>query len=251
MSMHARYLQAHHSYDAPAPREPSFAGLLKLWGWEKTGIPPEFSVRGKGKSWGEPWGPPWAGPRVDAAMAEQHILEELQDQGLPLPASIEDLYEQSYEEGYYYKYLFRRRYPFLPHSHPDRAAETADFQRARRMLFGSLAASHATFLMRTRQQEGITAAAAARKYAKIGLAEREARRYSSDISRDDFLAAWLGAMTDEVQNWGTAADPRARSPSPDSMDDGGGWGQHHNTWGEGGVNNRIRGMVVGFRWGGA
>ncbi|KAK7017233.1 hypothetical protein R3P38DRAFT_3201623 [Favolaschia claudopus] len=264
--MHPLYRQALHNGDAPAPHEYCFSGYLELWGWEKTGVPPEYSARGK--NWG-PLGPPWAGPPVDAAMPLWAHLSELREQGLPLPAYVHDselvskgppksqwwpssivkLYDESHDERYYYKYIFRRRYPFLPRPHPDRAAETADFQRKQRLLFGCLAASHGIFLMRTRQQEGITAAAAARKYALIGLPKQEAATYRFDICRDDFLAAWLGAEAEEVGKWGTVHDPRLRAPSPASSDDDdtGGWGQHVSSWGGGwGTGN---GVVVGGGWG--
>lgn len=122
-----------------------FPHLQALWG--DTILPPPpphpfFCV---------PFWPPWAGPVVDIQQAEARRLTELRRQGLPLPAHeygedsspdsslywpppIKQLHYEASQEESDLKYSFRLRYPFHPVLHPERAAETPAFLRARRHL---------------------------------------------------------------------------------------------------------------------
>ncbi|KAJ7214589.1 hypothetical protein B0H12DRAFT_1242148 [Mycena haematopus] len=193
-----------------------FPALRELWGDDPLPPPPP----GPRPYGAIPTWPPWAGPVVDAAAAEAALVVQRTQEGKsppahrfseysspPIspwwPAAIQQLHDDADREARQYKYNFAVRHP--PRH---RVVSDPEFRSDRTLLHARLACTEAVFLLRTRVQEGMTAAHAAHLGAVTGLAAAAAAEYTLSILADDFLALWVGLPVEDVVLWGTPEDPR-------------------------------------------
>ncbi|KAF8121729.1 hypothetical protein K438DRAFT_2004886 [Mycena galopus ATCC 62051] len=207
-----------------------FPGLRELWGDEPLPPPPP----GPHPFGTVPYWPPWAGPPVDAALARGRVMKERAYKGLSLPAHRFSEFSSPPTSPWWSPEILRLRHEAedeereIKHSfalrHRPRYRVLADpeFRADRDLLHALLACTHAVFFLRTRLQEGITAADAARIAAGPGQAALAAKEYTLSILTHDFLAAWVDRPLPEVALWGTQDDPRIFVQRDNSH--GGGWG---------------------------
>ncbi|KAJ6476010.1 hypothetical protein C8R47DRAFT_1075840 [Mycena vitilis] len=198
---------------------------------------------------GPPTGLSWCSPSVAAQHAESIAILRLAREGLPLPAhiysellptqfspwwpaSIQRLHTEAETEAGVYRRDFQTVYPTHPALSPDRAHQTAIFIRDTAFLHAVLACCHAIFWRRTRIQEGVTAAQAARggfiaavATAAAAAAARATTEYTRSLMTDGFLSASLQRPRSEICLWGTDEDPRNPVIAPDiSAWTAAGWG---------------------------
>ncbi|KAJ6556067.1 hypothetical protein B0H19DRAFT_1235408 [Mycena capillaripes] len=161
--------------------------------------------------------------------------------------AVRSLYREAQAEEQDIKDEFRRKYRTHPIPHPDRAARSPLFMRACHRLSIYLACTQAVFWIRTRIQEGTTAADVARAGALTGACAAAAAsaarfataEYTRSLMTSTFLGASLGLSSSQVSLWGTQNNPRnppPSSPSPLGLGytiwgNGGGWGSGGG-WGQ-------------------